>query len=77
MDHGIGAGKLIRNQPNTVSPVFIGEDVWIAAGVKVLKGTTLENGSVVGAGAVVKGSVNAYDIVAGVPARKIGMRTKS
>ena len=73
-DHGISAGELIRNQPNTVSPVFIGEDVLIAAGVKVLKGTTLENGSIVGAGAVVKGGVNAYDIVAGVPARKIGMR---
>lgn len=39
-----------------------------------MKGTTLENGSIVGAGAVVKGGVNAYDIVAGVPARKIGMR---
>lgn len=74
MDHGTGVNELIRNQPNTVSPIYIGEDVWIAAGVKVLKGTTLGNGSIVGAGAVVKGSVNAYEIVAGVPARKIGMR---
>ena len=34
MDHGIHAGKLIRDQENTVSPVQIGEDVWIVAGVR-------------------------------------------
>lgn len=31
-DHGIRGGKLIREQGTTVSPVEIGEDVWIAAG---------------------------------------------
>lgn len=52
----------------------IGNDVWIAAGVSVLRGVTIGDGAVVGAGAVVTKSVEPYSIVAGVPARKIEQR---
>jgi len=42
----------------------------------VLKGVTLGKGSVVAAGGIVTKSVGPYEIVAGIPAKKIGERTK-
>ena len=33
-DHGIGADELIRCQHNSVAPITIGNDCWIAAGCK-------------------------------------------
>ena len=52
----------------------IGNDVWIAAGGSILRGVTVGDGAVVGAGAVVTRDVEPYTIVAGVPAKKIGQR---
>ena len=49
-------------------------DVWLGVNVVVLKGVTIGQGAVVGAGAVVTKSVSAYEIWAGVPARRIGQR---
>ena len=70
MDHGTAANELIRNQSNTVSPIIIGEDVWIAAGVKILKGSHINNGSIIGAQSVVKGEILDYSIVVGIPAKE-------
>ncbi len=52
----------------------VGNDVWIAASVSVLRGVTIGDGAVIGAGAVVTKDVEPYSIVAGVPAKKIGQR---
>jgi acetyltransferase-like isoleucine patch superfamily enzyme len=59
------------------SPVTIGDFVWIATGSLVLPGVVLGRGSVVAAGAVVSRSVAPLEIVAGNPARAIGMRKTS
>ena len=54
--------------------LIIGNDVWIGSNVCVLRDITIADGSVIGAGAVVTHNVGAYEIWAGVPAKKIGMR---
>ena len=68
-DHGIHAGELIRNQQNTVAPVSIGEDVWIAAGCKILKGSQIHDGAIIGAASLVKGEIPANAIAVGIPAK--------
>lgn len=57
-------------------PVTIGDRCWLGARAMVLPGTTLAEGTVVAAGAVVTRSTQPFEIVAGVPARKIGDRSR-
>ena len=72
--HGIKPDANVRDQPLVRADVQIGDDVWIGAGVTVLPGSIIGQGAVVGAGAVVRGRIEPYDIVVGVPARTIGSR---
>jgi acetyltransferase-like isoleucine patch superfamily enzyme len=55
------------------APISIEDDVWIGAGAIILPGITIGAGSIVAAGAVVTRSVERYTIVAGVPAKPIGL----
>jgi galactoside O-acetyltransferase len=64
----------IRTQGHKAGKVVIEEDVWLGANVVVLPDVVIGKGAIVGAGAVVTKNVEEYTIVAGVPARKIGMR---
>lgn len=73
-DHGVKLGRPMHTQPMQAHPIHIGDDVWIGCNAVVLCGSTVGQGAVIGANAVVKGIVEPYDIVAGVPARKIGTR---
>jgi acetyltransferase-like isoleucine patch superfamily enzyme len=56
--------------------VVIEDYVWIGSRAMIMPGVRLGKGCIVGAGSVVTKDVPPYDIVAGVPARKIGERTK-
>ncbi len=76
-NHNTNAGSLIRSQGCSTSPVIIQSDVWIGAKAIILPGVTLAQGCVVAAGAVVTKSVEPMSIVAGVPAKPIGKRTRS
>jgi len=53
--------------PRTRSPITLGENVWIGAGARVLKGVTIGDDAVVGAAAVVRTDVPARVVVAGNP----------
>lgn len=54
--------------------VIIGEDVWAGTRVTILPGVTLGRGCVVAANALVTKPVPPYALVAGVPARIIGVK---
>lgn len=54
--------------------VIIGDRVWIGYRALIMPGVTIGTGAVVAAGAVVTKDVEAYTIVAGVPAKVIGQR---
>ncbi len=55
-------------------PVIIEDDVWIGTGAIILKGVTINRGSIIAAGALVTKDVPAYSIVGGVPARVLKYR---
>ena len=55
-------------------PIMIESRAWVAAGAFVGMGVTVGEGAVVGARAVVVKDVKAWDIVAGNPARVVGVR---
>lgn len=57
--------------PGEHDGVHIGCDVFVGARSIILKGTTIGDGAVIGAGSVVAGDVPARTVVAGAPARFI------
>lgn len=54
---------------NPARDIAIGSHVWIGIGVKILKGTKVGNDSIIGAGAVVRGTLPENVIAAGNPAQ--------
>lgn len=59
------------NKENFASPITVGNNVWIGAGVIVLAGVTIGDNAVVGAGSVVTKSIASNTVVAGNPAIKL------
>ncbi|WP_346934833.1 acyltransferase [Clostridium sp.] len=73
-DHGIVRSSLIREQPLDSEPIYIGRDVWIGAGCKILKGSIISDGAIIGAMGLVKNIIEPYSINVGIPVKKIGER---
>lgn len=67
---------MIQQGHEAPKKVVIGDDVWIGQRVIILPGTTIPNGVVCGAGAVISSKcvIEPYSIVAGNPAKIIGYR---
>lgn len=64
---------LLAGLPNAGDTV-VGSDVWIGRDSLIMPGTTLGPGVIVASGSVVSGSIGAYTIVGGNPARPIRKR---
>jgi acetyltransferase-like isoleucine patch superfamily enzyme len=61
----------IRLQGTTEQGISIGDNCWLGARVTFLDGTRIGAGSIVAAGAVVKGEFPPRSIIAGIPAKVI------
>jgi acetyltransferase-like isoleucine patch superfamily enzyme len=57
--------------PERAAPVHIGERVWIGADVLVLRGVTIGDDTVVGAGSIVTGDLPPRVLALGAPARPV------
>ncbi len=57
-------------------PVVIGDRAWISSRSTILPRTTIGEGCVIAAGAVVTKSTEPYGVYAGIPAKKIAERRK-
>ncbi len=74
-NHGI-TGDTLDETPGEEQDIVIGHHVWLGANVVVLKGLTIGNGAVVGAGSVVTKSIPSGEIWAGIPARRLSSRNE-
>jgi acetyltransferase-like isoleucine patch superfamily enzyme len=57
-------------------PIVVEDNAWISFRATVLPGVRIGRGAVVAAGAVVTGDVEDYAIVGGIPAKRIGTRSR-
>jgi acetyltransferase-like isoleucine patch superfamily enzyme len=64
----------IRSQGVNRVGILVEDDCWVGANVVFLDGAHVGRGSVVAAGAVVRGKIPPYSVVAGVPARVLRSR---
>jgi len=68
-NHQLEPEERSREVNAITEPVHIAPSVWIGAGVRVLKGASIGEGSVIAANAVVTGEIPARVIAGGIPAR--------
>ena len=73
--HKHDKGQYIKTQGFTHSPIVLGDDVWLGAHSTIMPNCNLKQGTIVGSNAVVTKSSNTDEILAGVPAKKINIRS--
>lgn len=69
-------GSPVTDQLMNEADVVIGDDVWLATRAVILPGARIGRGAIVAAGAVVRGEIPDYAIVAGSPAKVVGERQR-
>jgi len=75
-NHGMNNEVPMNKQAWSFSPtgVEIGNDVWIGAHAVLLPGTRIGTGSIIAAGAVVRGEIPPMCVYGGIPARQLKQR---
>lgn len=66
-----GDGHLDDPRSGTSKSIHIGNNVWIGTDVKILKGVTIGNNSLIGAGSIVTKDIPANVVAIGTPCRVI------
>lgn len=61
-NHGMHLGEYMSEQPLSIHPTKIGENVWLGCGCKILAGSVISDGAVIGAGTVLSGTVKKDNI---------------
>ncbi|RUP08789.1 acyltransferase [Hyphomicrobium sp.] len=56
---------------NTKTDIILGDRVWVGLGAFLLAGAEIGEGSIIGAGSIVTGSIPPFSVAAGVPARVV------
>ncbi len=74
VNHDYRFEGLMAKTAHSLSPVHIGENVWIGANAVVLPGVTIGNNAVIAAGSIVTKDISEGIIVGGNPARFIKNR---
>ena len=69
-----GRQTSVFSRPVVPMPITFGNDVWLGAGVSVLPGIRIADGTVVGSNAVVTKNTEPYSVMVGIPARLIRYR---
>ena len=69
-----GDGQPVTAQAMDEADVVIGDDVWLGTRAVVLPGARIGAGSIIGAGALVRGTIPPFSIAVGTPARVVGRR---
>ena len=67
--------QFIKKQGFTHSRIVLSDDVWLGAHSTIMPNCNLKQGTIVGSNAVVTKSSNSNEILAGVPAKKIKIRS--
>lgn len=65
----MGKSTLVKIYNHTQSPLSIGDNVYIGAGVIILQGLKIDREVIIAAGSLVKNNANERTIIGGVPAR--------
>lgn len=73
-NHNYNSTKIPYDEDSILKEVIIENYVWCGANVTILPGVTLSEGMVVGAGSVVTKKWPKGSVIAGNPAKPIGMR---
>lgn len=73
-DHSIYGELKVRNPSHLVKDICIEDNVWIGANCSILKGVTIGEGSVIGAGSIVTKNIPPYAIAFGNPCKVIKFR---
>ena len=68
-DHQVDPDKRLRETVGRTAPVILEPNVWLGAGVRVLRGSRIGEGSVIAANGVVRGEIPAGVVAGGIPAR--------
>lgn len=67
-------GHPVTDQAMDEADVAIGNDVWMGTRAVILPGTTIGDGAIIGANAVVRGTIPPMSVAVGIPARVVSKR---